>query len=110
FLNLALEQSTRMQRLIEDLLALSALETGAPAPTEERVDVCELVRTVHREAALLSAGRHEITLELDPRDEGDLMLGSQKELHSAFANLASNAVRYTPPGGRIVMRWCRTAA
>ncbi|HRP74874.1 MAG TPA: phosphate regulon sensor histidine kinase PhoR [Rhodocyclaceae bacterium] len=110
FLNLALEQSTRMQRLIEDLLALSALETGAPAPTEERVNVCELMRTVHQEATLLSAGRHETTLELDPRDEGDLILGSQKELHSAFANLASNAVRYTPPGGRIVMRWCRTAA
>lgn len=110
FLNLALEQSTRMQRLIEDLLTLSALETGAPGPMEERVDACRLARKVHQEADLLSGGRHEIVLELDPRDEGDLVLGSQKELHSAFANLASNAVRYTPRGGRIVLRWCRTAA
>ncbi len=110
FLNLALDQSTRMQRLIEDLLTLSALETGAPAPTEERVDACTLVRMVCQEAELLSAGRHDIVLQLDPRDEGDLLLGSQKELHSAFANLATNAVRYTPAGGRIVMSWCRTAA
>ena len=107
FLNLALEQSTRMQRLIEDLLALSALETGAPAPSEEKVDIPELVRTVHQEAQLLSAGRHELVLELDQGDEGDIVLGSQKELHSAFANLASNAVRYTPAGGRIVIGWHR---
>lgn len=109
YLHLALEQATRMQRLIEDLLALSALETGAPAPTEERVDALELVRKVHQEAELLSGGRHRLVLDVDPRDDGDLLLGSQKELHSAFANLASNAVRYTPQGGTIRLSWRRTA-
>lgn len=105
FLNMALEQSTRMQRLIEDLLTLSALETGAPAPNEEHVDVCGLVRMVGQESELLSGGRHRIELAMDPRDEGDIALGSQKELHSAFANLASNAVRYTPTGGTIRIVW-----
>lgn len=109
YLNLALEQSTRMQRLIEDLLALSALETGAPAPSEEPVDALELVRKVYQEAGLLSNGRHNIELEMDARDEGDILLGSQKELHSALANLASNAVRYTPAGGQIRIIWRRTA-
>lgn len=109
FLQMALDQSTRMQRLIEDLLALSALETGAPAPAEERVNVCALLRTIAQEAEVLSGGRHQVQLELDPRDEGEIVLGSQKELHSAFANLASNAVRYTPAGGRIVIGWRRAA-
>jgi two-component system phosphate regulon sensor histidine kinase PhoR len=46
----------------------------------------------------LSAGRHEVEL----RDDAPLdLLGSAKELQSAFSNLVSNAVRYTPPGGRI---------
>lgn len=108
YLNLALEQSVRMQRLIEDLLALSALETGAPPPREERVSVLDLVRKVHQEAELLSAGRHEVKLLIDERDEGDQVLGSQKELHSAFANLASNAVRYTQPGGTISIGWHHT--
>jgi two-component system phosphate regulon sensor histidine kinase PhoR len=108
YLNLALEQSVRMQRLIEDLLALSALETGAPAPREERVRVLDLVRKIHQEAELLSAGRHEVSLSIDERDEGDQVLGSQKELHSAFANLASNAVRYTPGGGYIRIGWRHT--
>ncbi len=105
FLKMALDQSTRMQRLIEDLLALSALETGAPSPSEEWVEVLDLVRTVHRETEVLSAGRHRIELDIDERHEDDVLLGSQKELHSAFANLASNAVRYTPSGGWIRLIW-----
>ena len=107
YLDLAREQSLRMQRLIEDLLALSALETGAPAPREERIRVLDLVRTVHQEACLLSAGRHEVRLDIDESDEDERVLGSHKELHSAFANLASNAVRYTPAGGWIRIAWRR---
>ncbi len=102
FLRLASEQSTRMQRLIEELLTLSALETGAPAPLEECVEVAELVRDVGRETELLSAGRHEVRLVLEG---GGTLLGSRKELLSAFSNLASNAVRYTPAGGHIEIGW-----
>ncbi len=102
FIELAREQSDRMQRLIEDLLALSALETGAPAPVEERVDAVELVTAVHREASLLSGGRHHIELVLEG---GGVLLGSRKELFSACANLATNAVRYTPAGGHIEIGW-----
>jgi len=109
FLNLVLEQSSRMQHLIEDLLALSELETGAPAPTEQRVDVGKLVRRVSDEATVLSGGRHRIAVLLDENDGEDVLLGSEKELHSAFANLATNAVRYTPDGGTIRIRWQRTA-
>lgn len=102
YLTLASEQSSRMQRLIEELLTLSALETGAPAPVEERVDAAALVRDVARDCELLSAGRHRVSLVLEGK--GDL-IGSRKELHSAFSNLASNAVRYTPAGGRIELGW-----
>jgi two-component system phosphate regulon sensor histidine kinase PhoR len=104
YLQLASEQSGRMQRLIEDLLTLSALETGAPAPVEERVDVGALLQEIAQETALLSAGRHQITLVAEG---GGVLRGSQKELHSAIANLASNAVRYTPAGGHIEIGWRR---
>ena len=102
YLNLASEQSSRMQRLIEELLTLSALETGAPAPVEERVDAQMLVRDVVRDCELLSAGRHEVSVVLEGGGE---LLGSHKELRSAFSNLASNAVRYTPAGGHIEIGW-----
>lgn len=107
FLGMAHDQSARMRRLIDDLLALSALETGAPAPAEERVEVVDLIRQVVEESELLSGGRHSITFEFDPACSGDVLIGSDKELHSVFANLASNAVRYTPAGGHIVIHWQR---
>lgn len=107
FLTLASEQSTRMQRLIEELLTLSALETGAPAQNDVAVDALELVREVCRETELLSAGRHEVRLTTEG---GGALLGSRKELHSAFSNLASNAVRYTPAGGHIEIGWRANAA
>ena len=101
YLETALEHAHRMQRLIEDLLTLSSLETGAPPP-EEAVDVAALLAGVKTDTLALSAGRHVITLE----NSGPAILtGNARELHSAFGNLASNAVRYTPEGGQIALAW-----
>ena len=102
FLGLALSQSVRMQRLIEDLLTLSSLQAGSEPAAEEPVDVPSLLGSVLHEARVLSGGRHQITLEASTPAS---LLGCQKELHSAFSNLASNAVRYTPDGGSIHLRW-----
>ena len=102
YLRLAHEQAERMRRLIDDLLTLSALETGAPPPASERVDVRTLVAEVAEEARTLSAGRHAISAEIEG---GAALLGSARELRSAFSNLASNAVRYTPAGGSIRLSW-----
>lgn len=109
YLGMALDQATRMQRLIGDLLTLSALETSAPAPAEDQIELVVLIRQVHQESELLSSGRHQIVLELGAYSAEDALIGSEKELHSAFANLASNAVRYTPAGGRIIIGWRRNA-
>ena len=102
YLGLAQEQALRMQRLIEDLLTLSALETGSIGPTEERVALAELLAEVTDEARALSAGRQQILLQDTPHG---YLLGSRAELQSAFGNLASNAVRYTPSGGSIRISW-----
>ncbi len=102
-LTLAGEQAARMRHLIEDLLTLSALETDAP-PQEEPVSMAAVLADVREEATVLSAGRHEIVL-IDRGPPG--LLGNPRELRSAFGNLASNAVRYTPAGGRIELLWQR---
>ncbi|OOG45797.1 phosphate regulon sensor histidine kinase PhoR [Rhodanobacter sp. C01] len=97
-------QSKRMGQIVEDLLALSRLETQHQI-VDERVPMAPLLATVRKEAEALSQGRHKITLESTA--EADL-LGSPKDLHSALSNLVSNAVRYTPTGGSITIRWQRT--
>jgi two-component system, OmpR family, phosphate regulon sensor histidine kinase PhoR len=98
-------QSKRMGQIVEDLLTLSRLETQDHV-SEERVQMAPLLATLRKEAEALSQGRHTITVESTA--ELDL-LGSPKDLHSALSNLVSNAVRYTPTGGRITVRWERTA-
>jgi two-component system phosphate regulon sensor histidine kinase PhoR len=106
YVRLALDQSLRMETLIEDLLTLAALESGASAG-EQRVAVSPLVLDIAEDARLLSAGRHEVSLDIAVGDGDVVVLGSAKELRSAFANLASNAVRYTPAGGTIRLSWRR---
>ena len=91
-----------MQRLIEDLLTLSALESGGPAANEERVELAPMLRSILADAQALSAGKHEIGLAIE---DPALVTGCANELRSAFSNLAGNAVRYTPAGGRIDLIW-----
>jgi two-component system phosphate regulon sensor histidine kinase PhoR len=99
-------QSKRMGQIVEDLLTLSRLETQHEV-VDERVPMAALLATVRKEAEALSQGRHRIVLE---STAGADLLGSPKDLHSALSNLASNAVRYTPTGGSITIRWQREPA
>jgi two-component system phosphate regulon sensor histidine kinase PhoR len=100
-LKLMTEQGHRMQHLIEDMLTLSRLESVDYPMRPDPVDVSKLMDQLLREARALSSGKHEITMEVSGPD----VLGSYEELHSAFGNLASNAVRYTPAGGKIHLVW-----
>lgn len=94
-------QTERMNQLVEDLLKLSRLEVQETV-TDEVVAMSELLSALRREAEALSLGRHEITMDVSTDAN---LRGSNKELHSAFSNLVSNAVRYTPSGGSITIRW-----
>jgi len=96
------EQATRMQRLIEDLLILSRLENEQSIVNERAVDVTSLLRGILQDAESLSAGRHQIKLNIASQDQ---LLGSEEELRSAFGNLISNAIRYTPDSGEISIKW-----
>jgi two-component system phosphate regulon sensor histidine kinase PhoR len=99
-------QSKRMGQIVEDLLTLSRLETQEHI-VDERVPMAGLLATLRKEAEALSQGRHQIELEVTTDCD---LLGSPRDLHSALSNLVSNAVRYTPNGGRITIRWQRTPA
>jgi two-component system phosphate regulon sensor histidine kinase PhoR len=106
YLALMAEQAQNMQRLVDDLLTLSALESEHRVLLEAEFAIVPLLLQISADAKALSAGRHEITLNI--RDQANV-LGSRDELASAFGNLVSNAVRYTPDGGRIALDWRVTA-
>lgn len=101
-LHLMGEQTQRMERLVNDLLTLSKLDNALNALQEETVDMPTLLHALHNEGLSLSGGQHTLRLEM----ESDCtLLGNTAELRSAFGNLVSNAIRYTPHGGEIVLRW-----
>ena len=102
FLQLMREQAASMQRLVQDLLTLSALESEHNPLAEETFAIVPLLLQVSADAKGLSHGAHAI--ELDVRDAA-IVTGGRDELGSAFSNLVSNAVRYTPAGGRITLGW-----
>ena len=96
------DQTTRMESLVDDLLTLSRLENEQNVLHEEQVDIPQLLRSVYEEGNSLSDGKHQIRLEIESEAR---VSGSVSELHSAFGNLVSNAIRYTPTGGEILLRW-----
>ena len=100
-LKLMSEQGQRMQNLVEDMLTLTRLESIDYPLRPEKVNIRALLGQIEQEAVALSAGRHTISLHADGPD----LKGGTEELRSAFGNLVTNAIRYTPPGGAITIRW-----
>jgi two-component system phosphate regulon sensor histidine kinase PhoR len=102
YFNLMQDHTRRMQRLLDDLLTLSRLESEEHGLNDEQVNVPDLLHTLESEAQSLSRGRHTITLQLD---SPLWVRGSLQEIHSALGNLISNSIRYTPAGGAISLSW-----
>ncbi len=96
-------QTERMRRIVDDLMLLSRLESEAPQTDAQPVAVPRLIETIADQARDLSGlEAHGIGTETDT---GLCLHGRESEIYSAFSNLVFNAVRYTPPGGRISIRW-----
>jgi two-component system phosphate regulon sensor histidine kinase PhoR len=106
YLGLMSQQAQRMQTLVSDLLTLSRLE-GSPAPGQgDWMPMQELLRHVLQEARGLSHAIAQPVHVIEAMADADAWVsGSKSELLSAMSNLLSNAVRYTPPGGRIEAGW-----
>ena len=107
YLALMATQAQRMQSLVDDLLTLSRLE-GSPIPGfSSHITLSHLMDACQSEAQQLSKLLFQekiaqvIVFETDPAIQNYLVLGEPRELQSALSNLVSNAVRYTPQGGRI---------
>ncbi len=111
YLDLMSQQAQRMQTLVQDLLTLSRLE-GSPLPTHQEW-VCALAvwQTCEAEGRALSklltppeGPAQDLVFEAGGLADCQVA-GSRTELLSAMSNLVSNAIRYTPAGGRVHVSW-----
>jgi two-component system phosphate regulon sensor histidine kinase PhoR len=97
------QQTIRMQRIVEDLLLLSRLESHQNTQGQDEINVPELLQSLLQEGRNLSAElNHDFRVEVD---EGLWLIGEPAEIYSAFSNLLFNAIRYTPADGEITLSW-----
>ena len=102
YLGLMHAQAHRMENIVEDLLVLSKLEsTNAPAQ-EDSIDMREMMDRLTTDANTISRSQHHIECKATSSAK---LIGAEDELASAFSNLVSNAIRYTPAGGTIRLTW-----
>jgi two-component system phosphate regulon sensor histidine kinase PhoR len=90
-----------MAQMVEELLELSAIESGRQTMSLEPVPVDELVRTVDRLLPLAEERRIDVTVEVDPATPP--LLGDPRRLGQVLRNLVHNAIKFTPPEGRITV-------
>lgn len=102
YLEIMAQQSQRMQNIVNDLLMLAQIEGDPKPPAEKRIDMKALIAQMHDNAERLSGGQHGIHVKFD---ESVALIGAEPEIVSAFDNLVTNAVRYTPAGGEITIEW-----
>lgn len=99
------QQAERMQTLVSDLLTLAQIE-GSPSPAPDRwLKVDDLMQRIDNDLRGLSRERHPVTVTIDSQDKCCEIAVVESEWLSAMGNLVSNAVRYTPDGQPIEVRW-----
>jgi signal transduction histidine kinase len=89
-----------IQRLMENLLDLSKLESADELPAPEPVQVASIVKQVIFDLSPLAKQKQQ-SLEIEPTRDLEPALTVPLLLHQALTNLISNAVKYTPAGGQI---------
>lgn len=96
------EQSERMEQLIEDLLLLSRLESNDKREENQWHKISNIINSITNAMGPILKDSHSLSLQIP---EEAHLYGSYKELYSAFSNLIVNAIKYSPDGGAITVKW-----
>jgi K+-sensing histidine kinase KdpD len=100
YLQVIVDQATKLIHLAEDTLSVTKLESGA---LNYMFNMVNLERLVKDAAAMVNLSkRHSLTYEIDPQVA--FVKGDQSKLRQVLQNLLSNAVKYSPAGGQITLR------
>lgn len=97
------QQATRMNNLVTDLLMLSRLESDNVKQEHKPINMTYLLEQLRQEAAAYDPEKqHAIMVNVDSPLH---LRGIENDLRSAFSNLITNAIKYTPACGAITIRW-----
>ena len=105
----AIESEThRMSRLVNDLLLLARADNGELKLNLEELDLDIIVGEAYREARILAKDR-DLTVEMSDFEPVRIS-GDADRLKQTLSNLVSNAIKFTPDGGKITISLAKTGA
>jgi signal transduction histidine kinase len=103
-IEMIVEQSARLNKMIAALLDISRIEHGRLSIEHRPVDMCALVRRVVEE---VQPTIEQHTLACETPEESLVVAGDELRLEQVLQNLIGNAIKYSPAGGPIVVRLAR---
>jgi PAS domain S-box-containing protein len=106
FLGVVERNADRLQRLVGDLLFIAQVDAGRLTLELERTDAVRIAREAIEAASPIAADK-DVELRLDAHD-GALLVGDRSRLAQLIDNLVSNAIKFTPAGGRVLVRVAST--
>ncbi len=98
-----LESSHGLRNLINDILDLATIEAGYLELELSQVDIAGLLQGV-AQLTRERARERELSVEIECTPELGSVSGDERRLKQALFNLVSNAIKFTPPGGKITLR------
>ena len=103
FMNVIISEADRMTRIVQDLLTLSKIDYGKMEMNISRFSFAKAISNVYEAARLNAEQNHHHTMTLTC--EGDIpdVNGDRERIEQVITNIVSNAVKYTPDGGKIDM-------
>ena len=102
YFEMMMAQALRMKSLVEDLLTLANLESNSLPAVSKFISLQTMMALLRNDAEALSLGKHSFSFDVVAKQD---LLGEEREILSAFSNLVSNAIRYTPDVGAIHVKW-----
>jgi two-component system, OmpR family, phosphate regulon sensor histidine kinase PhoR len=100
FLGTILGNARRMQRLVDDLLDLSRIESGRWQPSRTEIDVAAAAREAWTEVAARPESR-QVEFEVEVQPGAERLCADHDAVRQVLTNLLENSLRHTPAGGRI---------
>jgi len=104
------ESGQHLLTLINDILDLSKIESGADELHEENIEIPELAKAIMRLVSGLSQ-KGNVKLELDVSGDIAVLHADERKVKQILLNLLSNAIKFTPDGGKVMLKiWSRAVS